>query len=90
MWTPAGEAEIPRAQHTATLLTDGRVLVTGALGNKVETEIFDPATGTWSRGPDMSTPRYRHVAVQLTDGTVLIAGGNGKEKSEARAELFTP
>ena len=42
----------PRYLHTATLLTDGRVLVIGD-----GAEIYDPRLGTWSPTAAMSTPR---------------------------------
>lgn len=41
----------PRGQHTATVLTDGRVLVTGGTDGMAviaDAEIFDPLTTTWS------------------------------------------
>ena len=66
-----------------------RVLVTGALGNKVETEIYDPESNTWTSGPDMSASRYHHVALTLSDGSVIITGGFGQKKSLALSELYT-
>ena len=71
-------------------MQDGRVLVTGALGNKVETEIYDPESNTWTSGPDMSTARYQHVALTLADGSVIITGGFGQKKSLAHSEMYTP
>ena len=72
-------------EHTATLLSDGRVLVTGGQSagdgndNFVEkaAEIYDPGTGTWTLVDSMSRARYGHTATLLPDGTVLIAGGAG-------------
>lgn len=79
---------IKRAAHSATLLPNGKVLVAGGivkvsskdiLGSigsiQKTTEIYDPATNTWTRGPDMRHPRAGHVAVSLPDGKVLLAGG---------------
>lgn len=39
------------------------------------TEIYDPATGTWSAGPTMSSKRGGHCHTLLNDGRVLITGG---------------
>lgn len=79
----------PRMGHTATLLPDGRVFVTGgfdaltvtptqlsAIFDIVDsTEIYDPATDTWSPAADLSVPRAGHVAILRPNGTVLLAGG---------------
>jgi len=39
------------------------------------TEIYDPATGSWSAGPTMSSKRGGHSQTLLNDGRVLITGG---------------
>lgn len=75
-----------RMAHTATVLKDGRVFVTGglsdlngqlaALGSALSTtEIYDPVTNKWTRGPDMAEPKAGHGAILLGDGRVLLAGG---------------
>jgi len=81
---------------TATLLADGRVLMTGGgFPGARASETFDPATGTWTRGEDMVVGRRLHTATLLADGRVLIAGGTicctstGEEYS-ASAELYDP
>ncbi len=77
-----------RFGHTATLLSDGRVFITGGLYNytaqdddyDLTSEIFDP-TGTGSflyvdnSAALLSGTRYFHNAVLLRDGKVLITGG---------------
>jgi len=71
----------PRAGHAATLLADGRVLVTGGVNSfglpeaLPTAEVYEPKTGTWSSASPMHTGRHGHVAVRLVDGRVLIAGG---------------
>jgi N-acetylneuraminic acid mutarotase len=70
-----------RAQHTATLLPDGRILVAGgAITNEdnsatAAAELYDPRAGTWTKTGSMLTPRARHSATLLRNGTVLVAGG---------------
>lgn len=86
----------PRIEHTATTLTDGRVLVTGgrtaegfANGISPTAELYDPATRTFRRlATLMTSPRAGHTAVNLSDGRVLILGGYGAAASFA--EIFNP
>lgn len=94
MFTPTGSLQVPRSFHTATLLQDGRVLLTGGLDNTgaliASAELYDPATGTFSlTSTPMSTARFDHSATLLADGTVLIAGGSASTFQNT-AELFNP
>src|SRR5262245_31345849 len=73
--------------HGASVMSGGRVLVTGGFatfdlnllsmfGNLLgSTEIFDPATNSFAPGPTMAEPRAWHSSTTLTNGQVLIAGG---------------
>ncbi|NRA97860.1 MAG: hypothetical protein HRU14_16815 [Planctomycetes bacterium] len=73
---------VARVLHTATALTDGRILITGGLDgvatfNWGDAEIFDPSTGTMTLlTSTMQGPRGGHTATRLDDGRVLITGGN--------------
>lgn len=91
-----GRMSTPRFGHTATLLADGRVLVAGGAISQpypqpskplASTEIFDPATGTFTPGPAMGAERTSHTATVLDDGRVLLAGGSA---TTIWAELFDP
>jgi Galactose oxidase, central domain len=90
-FTPAGVMNSPRAAHRATLLANGRVLLTGGFSGPNSTtassDIYDPATGSLEAGPEMNSGRLGHTATMLTLGRVLIAGGSGGNTS---AELFEP
>src|ERR1700732_4375375 len=49
-WTPTGSMTTARTGHTATLLTNGEVLVAGggnATGSLTSTELYNPATGKY-------------------------------------------
>ncbi|MBT0665963.1 hypothetical protein KI809_16755 [Geobacter pelophilus] len=85
-----GSMQYQRSGHTATLLKNNKVLVTGGkdrLGMPQATaEIFDPLTGFFSETGTMNSPRRNHTATLLNDGTVLIAGGEGN----STAELYDP
>ena len=91
-WARAGDLSTRRHKHAVVALADGRALVVGGSderdGHGVyrSTELFDPVTGTFSRGPDLGEPRYKIVdaVVRMPDGAVLVAGGG------RRAEVFDP
>jgi WD40 repeat protein len=75
-----------RIGHTATLLTDGKVLVAG--GGSDTAELFDPSNGTFTAIGKMSAARAYHTATLLADGKVLVTGGlDPDERTLALAEL---
>ena len=79
VWVPTGNMNVARYANTTTLLPNGKVLVTGGLGatgNLDSTELYDPASGTWSMAAPMRISRYGHTATLLADGRVLAIGGN--------------
>jgi hypothetical protein len=90
-FSPSVNLEEGRAEHTATLLNDGRVLITG--GNYTDfcnyggytfdsALVFDPTNSSYSPELPMREARTGHSATLLTDGKVLVAG--------SLAELFDP
>lgn len=84
-----------RDNHTATLLQDGRVLVTGGGGegyaSQTLADLYDPTTGRFSRTGSMKTGRWLHTATLLTDGRVLVVGGRSpKDSVYASAETYDP
>lgn len=87
---PTASMSTARAYHAATLLQDGRVLVTGGgdANHKLATaEIFDPSTDTFTSTGSMVAARADHAASLLQDGKVVLFGGN---QSGPEAELFDP
>ncbi|MFA6091712.1 MAG: kelch repeat-containing protein [Elusimicrobiota bacterium] len=80
----AAPLAVARASHTATLLSDGRVLIVGGAadnsGNPVPmanfAEVYTPASDSWVTIPSVGpAARYGHTATLLPDGRVLIVGG---------------
>jgi Galactose oxidase, central domain/Kelch motif len=82
VFTQTGSMAAARFRHTATLLQNGKVLITGGTSldssNPTATaEVYDPATGTFTVTGGMTTAREEHTATLLADGKVLIVGGAG-------------
>ena len=84
-----GSMNVARMDHTATLLSNGEVLVAGGVISGASAELYNPSTGTWSFTGSMTTARFNHQAVLLQNGEVLVAGG-GSGNLLASAELYDP
>jgi len=93
-WSSANNMAGARSQHEATLLGDGKVLVTGGFCCSdvlSSAELYDPGTGAWSATGSMDQARMRHTALKLRDGRVLVAAGmNRVGEPFSSAELYTP
>jgi len=64
------------AWHTATLLPNGNVLVTGGVSGTLDSaEQYDPNTMNWTTISSLNFERGGHTATLLADGSVLVAGG---------------
>src|SRR5580700_3173359 len=99
-FTTTGSMTTVRDDHTATLLTNGKVLIAGGTDNFsiwASAEIYDPGTGTFTATGNMTTPRAWHTGTLLPDGKVLIVGGTVYQGNSelasptlASAELYDP
>ena len=105
-WRSAGRMAHPRRMHTATVLPDGTVLVTGgtsgpgfndAGGSVMEPELWDPATNQWTELAPMTERRiYHSIALLLPDARVLVAGGglpvggNVPDTDHTSAQIYNP
>jgi hypothetical protein len=103
IFTATGSMTTPRVFHTATLLTDGKVLIAGGVQSVTDpgyidtvtatAELYDPATGTFTPTGSMSVGRYWHAATLLADGRVLISGGAiqaPQTQTTNTAEIYDP
>jgi hypothetical protein len=81
--------------HTATALTDGRILLTGGWPEESRpplrtAELFDPARGAFVAAGVLESRRGGHTATRLGDGRVLVAGGVDGVRALATVEVFDP
>jgi hypothetical protein len=77
---------------SASLLPDGRVLVTGGNtdgGNVNWADLFDAADGTFAGTGNMSFVRDAHTSTLLPASAVLVAGGATSYNPTARADNVT-
>ena len=81
VWQATGRMRDARYAHTSSLLSDGRVLVAGGLGNATPylstAEVYDPNAGRWTDTGSMPQGRAYHGAVSLPDGRTFVIGGIG-------------
>jgi hypothetical protein len=93
-WSLTGSLNVARFLHTATLLPNGNVLVTGGenqdSGVNKSAELYNPTTGTWSYIGSLSTGRLDHTATLLPNGEVLVAGGWNAASALDSAEVYDP
>ena len=94
-WEETGSLATQHTQHTATLLSNGKVLVAGGLDKRTRVlasaELYDLASGTWTATDNLATARFNHTATLLPDGKVLVAGGEDVSFiALASAELYDP
>jgi hypothetical protein len=100
-FTRTGSMLSARSDATATLLPDGRVLIAGGFGcvakpcapgstrhggdDLTSAELYDPATGTFTRTGSMSVASADADAMLLPDGQVLMLNGGSRV-----AEVYDP
>ena len=94
IWATNSPLGAARWSHTATLLTNGAVLIAGGLiynenGDQEDTnacEIYSPQLGDSANTGFMQTYRHSQAAILLDNGQVLVSGGGG----DASSEVYDP
>ena len=92
-WATNSPLQVARWAHTATLLTNGTVLIAGGIlyntnGSFADTnacELYNPQTGTSVLTGPMQYGRNSHTATRLPNGQVLVAGG-----PSSTSEVYDP
>jgi hypothetical protein len=86
-----------RVGHTATLLSNGQVLIVGGCdptaGIIADAELYDPIAQVFIDLGNTNAPRFHHTATLLQNGQVLIAGGETDPTPSgaySTAEIFNP
>lgn len=95
-WRMVAPMSVPRRQHNAVLLPDGKILVIGGSSGAefddrtspvLHTEVFDPETETWTIWASHAMYRgYHSTAVLLPDGRIFAGGG----RHDDTMEVFSP
>ncbi len=102
-WSTTSNMFFARSGHTATLLPNGKVIVTGGF-EKLDSdhyfpplltaELYDPVSKQWSQVKSMINSRAWHTATLLPNGKVLVAGGvtdvGTYASPTASAEIYDP
>jgi hypothetical protein len=93
VFTPTGSMTVIRECPSATLLSDGRVLVVGGrddIDNLASAEVWDPLTAAFSPTGSLAAPQVCPMATLLRDGRVLIVGGHDAEIWDPATGTFGP
>jgi N-acetylneuraminic acid mutarotase len=90
-WRVAGNLGAKRVAHAASVLSSGKVLLSGGVDGTylASVELYD---GQWNSVQNLITNRMAHAIAQMKspDDRVLVAGGFNENGDVASAELFNP
>ncbi|NUR94697.1 MAG: DUF1929 domain-containing protein, partial [Kribbellaceae bacterium] len=103
-WQQTAPMNSARIYHTLTMLPNGKVLSVGGASDtdqhiittgQLQTEIWDPATQTWTNDATMAVSRnYHSTALLMPDGRVLVAGGGhpfqASDPGQFSAQYYSP
>lgn len=93
-WDTVGSLAARRSQHSATPLSDGRLLICGGVessGALAGCEVYEPRSGVFTQSASMLEGRWRHASVGLPSGQVLVIGGIGEDgEAVGSTELYDP
>ena len=95
---PTGSMSVPRSEHAAAKLPDGRVLVAGGYStggpSTTSVEIYDPATGAFAPASPLVVSRSPAGIATLADGRIFVVGGVRQTGSGGEflrsAEIYDP
>jgi len=81
-----------RRQHTATRLSNGKVIVAGGVpfAQAATSELDDPVTQIWTNSGALNIGREFHSATLPADGQVMVTGGQTANQLLAQTEVYDP
>ncbi len=92
-----GGMNVPRFNHSATLTTNGQVVIAGgfsscgsACTSEASTEFFDPVAGAFTSGQAVATALAGHTGTLVPNGDVLLTGGINAGVTLASDEWYQP
>lgn len=92
-WSAADLLNTPRWYPQASLLPDGRVLMTGGQngsGAVAACELYDPVANTWTATGSLNNARFTHGQATLPDGRVIVHGGFDGTNNVSTTEIWDP
>ena len=92
-WLKVAPLRTARQLYTATLLANGKVLLSGGVGEfggLSDGEMYDPASNKWAASGLLKAPRWSHTATMLANGRVLVDCGVVASDQAPTAELYDP
>lgn len=85
-----------RSHHSAVLLDDGRVYITGGVSereSRKSAEVYNPKTKKFERVADLNIAKKEPTLLKLNDGRIFIFGenqSNGYNSHSSSAEIYDP
>jgi len=91
-FTLAGTFPSPRTGYSATLLTDGTVLISGGDFFDSQAFLYSSTTMSFLSAGNMVIPRMNPASIRLSDGKVLVVCGRRRKNlyPVSEAEIYDP
>jgi N-acetylneuraminic acid mutarotase len=93
----SGGMNVPRFEHSATLLTNGQVVIAGGFSScsssctsEASTEFFDPVAGQFSSSQSVSNALAGQTGILTANGNALLIGGINAGVTLAADEWYQP
>jgi N-acetylneuraminic acid mutarotase len=77
-WRAAADQPVNATASAATLMADGRLMVSGGSSGGITTSVhaYDWQRNQWDSLPALPRARQNHTSTRLSNGDILVIGGN--------------